>query len=166
MRKSYRIGIVGIGAIAGMHARAIGDLANAQLVAGSCRTEEKGLAFADEYGCKWYGDWELMLDRESLDMVTICTPSGAHLEPMVAAAKRGVHVLCEKPLEISTERIDAMITAADEAGILLGGIFPQRFNPVVVALHEAAAGGRFGNLAVVNTYVPWWRDDEYYAPGR
>ena len=166
MSKTYRIGIVGVGAIAGMHARAIGDLANAQLVAGSCRTEDKGRAFADEYGCKWFGDWEQMLDSESLDVVTICTPSGAHLEPTVAAAKRGVHVLCEKPLEISTERIDAMIAAADEAGIGLGGIFPQRFNPVVVALHEAAAAGRFGNLAVVNTYVPWWRDDDYYAPGR
>lgn len=162
----YRIAIVGIGAIATMHARAIADLSNATLVAGSCRGEAKGRAFAEQFGCRWYGDYEAMLDAEKPDVITICTPSGAHLEPTIAAAKRGIHILCEKPLEITTARIDQMIAATREAGVLLGGIFPQRFNPVVQQLHAAASAGRFGRLAVVNSYVPWWRGDDYYAPGR
>ncbi len=163
---TYRIAIIGIGAIAGMHARAIADLPNAKLVAGSCRSEAKGRAFAQQFGCTWYSDYERMLDEEKPDLVTICTPSGAHLEPTRAAAQRGIHVLCEKPLEITTARVDQMIEAAEKAGILLGGIFPQRFNPVVQQLHAAAKAGRFGNIAVVNSYVPWWRDDAYYSPDR
>lgn len=166
MSKVYRIAIIGVGAIANMHARAIGDLGNARLVAGSCRGEEKGRRFAERYGCQWFADYRRMLDEARPDVVTLCTPSGAHLEPAQAAARRGIHVLSEKPLEITTERVDRMIRAASDAGVVLGGLFPQRFNPVVQAVQQAAAAGRFGNLALVNAYVPWWRDDAYYAPPR
>ncbi len=166
MSRKFRIAVIGIGGIAGMHAKAIGDIANAQLVGGSCRGEEKGQAFAKDYGCRWYGDYLEMLDREKPDVVTVCTPSGAHLEPVLACAERGIDVLCEKPLEITTARVDLMMAAAQAGGITLGCIFPQRFNPVLEELYRAAAAGRFGKLAVVNAYVPWWRDDAYYAPGR
>ena len=166
MSNNHRVAVIGVGAIATMHARAIGDLEHVELVAGCCRGEQKGRKFADDYDCRWFADYERMLDEVKPDFVTVATPSGAHLEPTVACARRGIHVLCEKPLEINTERVDAMIAAAEAGGIRLGGIFPQRFNPVVVAVQQAAAAGRFGALAVVNTYVPWWRDDAYYAPSR
>jgi predicted dehydrogenase len=107
-----------------------------------------------------------MLTREKPDFVTIATPSGAHLDAVLLAARRGVHVICEKPLEISLKRIDRMLAACDKAGVSLGAIFPQRFNPVVEAVHAAAAAGRFGPLAVASSSVPWWRDDAYYGPGR
>lgn len=162
----HRIAIIGVGAIAAMHARAIADIPNATLVAGSCRSEEKGRKFARQFGCAWHGSFERMLDQEKPSVVTICTPSGAHLEPTLAAASRGIHVLSEKPLEITTARVDEMIAGAQKHGVLLGGIFPQRYNPVVMAVRGAAAAKRFGQLSVVNTYVPWWRDDAYYAPAR
>jgi predicted dehydrogenase len=166
MSKTYRIGIVGIGGIAKMHAKAIGDLENAELVAGSCRTEQKGRDFVNEFGGTWYPDYHQLLDEAKPDLITIATPSGAHLDPALAAIERGIPVLCEKPLEITTERVDGMIAAARETGVQLGGIFPQRYNPVVRTVHDAAAAGRFGRLAVANSYVPWWRDDAYYAPDR
>ena len=166
MTKSYRIAIIGIGAIAEVHALAIGDLDNLELVAACCRGEEKGRKFAARFDCSWFADYEQMLEKTEPDLVTIATPSGAHLEPTQACANRGIHVLCEKPLEITTQRVDQMIQAAAEGGIKLGGIFPQRFNPVVELLHQAVAEGRFGALAAVSTYVPWWRDDAYYAPDR
>jgi len=166
MSNQYRVGIVGVGAISEMHARALADLDNVDLVAASCRTEDKGTKFSQQYGCKWYADYNELLDEAKPDVVTICTPSGAHLEPTVAAAKRGVHVLCEKPIEVNLERAEQMIQAAEAAGIRLGGIFPQRFNPVVRAVYEAASAGRFGTLAVAVAYVPWWRDDDYYSPSR
>ncbi len=161
-----RAAIIGIGAIARMHARALRDIPGIELVAASCRTEEKGRAFAADFGCSWYDDTRRMLRRERLDFVTVATPSGAHLEAVTAAARRGVHVICEKPLEISLARTDRMIAAAAKAGITLGAIFPQRFNPVVQTVHAAAAAGRFGSLAIAASYVPWWRDDAYYGPGR
>ena len=158
--------IIGIGAIARMHARALRDIPGIDLVAATCRTEEKGRAFAAEFGCEWFADTPRMLRRAKPDFVTIATPSGAHLEAAVAAARKGVHVICEKPLEIAVKRIDRMIAVARKAGITLGAIFPQRFNPVVRAVHDAAAAGRFGTLAIAASYVPWWRDDAYYGPGR
>jgi len=166
MSKNYRMAIIGMGAIGSLHARAISDLPNATLVAGSHLNEAAAKAFGDEYKAAWYTDFEEMLDKEKPDVATICTPSGVHKDTAVACLKRGVNVLCEKPLEITTQRIDEMIAAAKQAGVTLGGIFPQRFNPVVAEVHKAAAAGRFGNLAVVNSYVPWWRDDAYYAPER
>jgi UDP-N-acetyl-2-amino-2-deoxyglucuronate dehydrogenase len=161
-----RAAIIGIGAIATMHARALADIPGVELVAATCRTEEKGRSFAAEFGCDWYEDSAKMLRRAKPDFVTIATPSGAHLEAVHTAARRGVHVICEKPLEITLKRIDRLIAAAEKAGITLGAIFPQRFNPVIRTVHEAAAGGRFGPLAVAASYVPWWRDDAYYGPGR
>jgi predicted dehydrogenase len=161
-----RAAIIGIGAIAKMHARALADIPGVELVAATCRTEEKGRAFVAEFGGEWFADTARMLRRAKPDFVTIATPSGAHLEAALAAARRGVHVICEKPLEITLKRIDRMIAAADKAGITLGAIFPQRFNPVIRTVQEAAAAGRFGPLAVAASYVPWWRDDAYYGPGR
>jgi len=161
-----RAAIIGIGAIARLHARALADIPGVELVAATCRTEEKGRAFATEFGCAWHADTAKMLRREKPDFVTVATPSGAHLEAVTAAARRGVHVICEKPLEITLKRIDRMLAVVEKAGITFGAIFPQRFNPVVATVHAAAAAGRFGNLAVAASYVPWWRDDAYYGPGR
>ena len=141
-----RAAIIGIGAIARLHARALRDIEGIELVAASCRTEEKGRAFATEFGCRWYGDSEAMLAAERPDFVTVATPSGAHLEAVLAAARQRVHVICEKPLEIGLDRIDEMLAATRKAGITLGAICPQRFNPVVQAVHAAAAAGEFHYL--------------------
>ncbi len=107
-----------------------------------------------------------MLDEAKPDVVTITTPSGAHLEPTEACANRGVHVLCEKPIEITVDRVDQMIRVAQDGGILLGGIFPQRYNPTIQTIRDAVSQGRFGRLAMISVLVPWWRDDAYYAPER
>ena len=121
MPKTHRVAIIGIGAIAGIHAKAISDLANVQLAAGSCRTAHIGRAFADQYECQWFGDHEKMLDEVKPDFVTITTPSGVHLESAEACLRRGIPVLCEKPLEVTTQHIDRMIAAGKKAGVLLGG---------------------------------------------
>lgn len=162
MNNQYRIAIAGIGAVADMHALSIQDLDQASVVAGSCRTESKGREFADTYDCEWFADTDEMLDECEPDVLIVCTPSGAHLEPTLSALERGIDVLCEKPLEISTERIDRMVEAAEETDSTLGGMFQQRFKPLFQQIHKAASDGRFGVLSVASAYVPWWRDDEYY----
>lgn len=162
MADDYRIAIAGIGAVADMHALSIGDVEEATLVAGSCRTGSRGRAFADEYDCTWFSDTGRMLDESDPDVLIVCTPSGAHLEPTLAAADRRIDVLCEKPVEITTERIDRMAEACEEAGVALGGVFQQRFTDVFGEVHAAAEAGRFGDLSVASAYVPWWRDDDYY----
>jgi predicted dehydrogenase len=166
MSTKHRVAIIGVGAIGQLHAKAIADLDNIELVGGFHTVEAAARSFAEANGCRGFTDYEQMLDEVKPDVATICTPSGAHLEPALACIGRGIHVLCEKPLEITLERIDEMIDAADQANVTVGGIFPQRYNPVVDVVRQAAAAGRFGDLATVNAYVPWWRDDAYYGPGR
>lgn len=125
-----RVAIIGIGAIARLHARALAGIDGITLVAASCRTEEKGRAFAEEFNCVWYGDTSRMLRREKLDFVTVATPSGAHLDAVTAAARRGIHVICEKPLEISLKRIDRMLAATSKAGVTLGAISRSDSTPL------------------------------------
>jgi UDP-N-acetyl-2-amino-2-deoxyglucuronate dehydrogenase len=164
--KAYRIAIIGTGGIAHTHALAIAELDNATLVAGCGRRQEVARKFADRHGCRHYIDQAQMLDEQKPDVVAVCTPSGAHLEPTLACIERGIDVLCEKPLEITTGRVDQMIAAAAEAGVTLGGIFPSRFNPALLLMRDAVAARRFGQIAIACAAVPWWRQDDYYAPQR
>jgi predicted dehydrogenase len=106
-----------------------------------------------------------MLADDHVDVVTICTPSGAHLEPAVAAAKAGKHVIVEKPLEITLKRCDRMIAACDKAGVKLSTIFPSRFHQSSIELKKAVDRGRFGKLTLVEAYVKWYRSQQYYDSG-
>ncbi len=160
--KIWNFGIVGAGNIADFHAKAIQSLENAHLI-GICGTNpEKVKILAEKYSCKTYGDTQEILESPEIEIIIIATPSGAHVQPVVDAAKYGKHVLCEKPLEISLERIDAMIKAHESHGTRLGGIFNYRFNDVVRVLKKAVDSGRFGTITNASVYVPWWRNDEYY----
>jgi len=160
--KVWNIGIIGAGVIADFHARAVGDIENAKLIGfcdgGSGRAKKLG----EKFGVKAFGDYEEMVVSDEIDIVIITTPSGFHLEPSVAAAEAGKHVICEKPLEITLERCDAMIEAHKKSGTHLGGIFQSRFNDCLVPLKEAIASGRFGKITYAGAYIPWWRADEYY----
>ena len=128
-----KFGIIGAGMIANFHAKAIEAMDDGKLHSVFGRNPEKADALGAELGCKAYSDLDEFLNDPELDIVTIATPSGAHLEPAVAAAKAGKHIICEKPLEVTPERIDQMIAACDEAGVTLSGIFNRRFHPAMEA---------------------------------
>lgn len=160
--KQWNFGIVGAGLIADFHARAIEAVDNAKLVGICGRTLSKVEALAEKHNCRVFKDYKKLVTDEQIDVVTIATPSGFHLEPTVAAAEAGKHVLCEKPLEITLERIDAMIAAHKKSGTLLGGIFQNRFTEPMAPLKEAINQGRFGVITYAGIYVPWWRQEEYY----
>jgi predicted dehydrogenase len=166
MPKSRNVALIGIGAIADVMGMSLAEIPRAKLIAGSCRTEAKGKKFAERFSCRWFNNTERMLDEVRPDVAIVCTPSGQHLESVLACTARKIHIVCEKPLDITPDRVGQMIDAADRAGVKLGAIFPQRFNPVNQAMHQAASAGRFGQLAVIHATVPWWRDDAYYSPTR
>jgi UDP-N-acetyl-2-amino-2-deoxyglucuronate dehydrogenase len=160
--KIWNFGIVGAGLIADFHARAIADIPNAKLIACCDKAPSKAKALANKYSCRAFDSFDDMFKMAGLDIVTIATPSGLHKEPTVAAAKAGKHVICEKPLEVTLERIDAMIEAHQKAGTMLGGVFQNRFTDAQIVLREAINSGRFGTITYAGVYVPWWRTDEYY----
>ncbi|HUX94089.1 MAG TPA: Gfo/Idh/MocA family oxidoreductase [Bacteroidales bacterium] len=160
--KTWNFGIIGAGLIADFHARAIESLPNASLIAICGTNAIKVRTLSDKYKCRAYTDYNELLDSPEIDIVTIATPSGAHMEPAINAAERGKHVLCEKPLEISLERIDRMIAAHQKAGTSLGGIFNYRFHDTVKYVKEAIDSGRFGKITCASVFVPWWRPESYY----
>jgi UDP-N-acetyl-2-amino-2-deoxyglucuronate dehydrogenase len=106
-----------------------------------------------------------MLADPDVTVVSVCTPSGSHREPAVKAAEAGKHVVVEKPLEITLPRCDAIIDACDRAGVRLCTIFPSRYAAANRTLKEAIDTGRFGRLTLGDTYVKWWRSQEYYDSG-
>ena len=158
-------GIVGCGMISRFHAKALEEIRGAELIACFDEFPKSAKKFAEETGCKAYDKLEDMLADPAVRIVTICTPSGAHMEPAVMAAKAGKHVVVEKPLEISLKRCDAIIKACNDANVKLCTIFPSRFSPANIALKDAIKEGRFGKLTLGDTYVKWWRDQKYYDSG-
>ncbi len=162
---SYGFGIVGIGMISAFHAKAIGAMDNGRLVACFSRSEEKAKRFAKEYGCRGYSDFKAFLSDSELDIVTICTPSGAHVDYALAAAEAGKHAIVEKPLEITLSRCDKIIDAYAKKGLQLGGVFQSRFYEASRILKEAVSGNRFGKLVLGDAYIKWFRSQEYYDKG-
>ncbi|WP_422930429.1 Gfo/Idh/MocA family protein [Singulisphaera sp. PoT] len=164
---THGFGIIGCGMIAEFHTRAINDIEGASVVAAFSRNPANGKKIADLAGgdCVVYDDLTKMLAHPGLDIVCVCTPSGAHLEPSIQAAKAGKHVVVEKPLEITLPRCDAIIQACDDAGVRLCTIFPSRFSESNIALKRAIDSGRFGRLTLGDTYVKWWRTQAYYDSG-
>ncbi len=162
----FGFGIVGCGMIADFHANAINAMKGGHLVAVfdslSARSAER---VGEQFGVAWYTDQKKFLAHPGLDVVTIATPSGCHLEPTLAAAKAGKHVVCEKPLEITLERCDRMIKACKKARVVLAGLFPSRTDPAVGELKKAIDSGRFGKLTLCDAYIKWWRTQEYYDSG-
>ncbi len=160
----HGFGIVGCGMIAEFHTKAINEIPGARVVAtyDRSRASAEKIAGMSRGDCRIHADLTEMLAQPGLDVVCVCTPSGAHLEPAVQAARAGKHVVVEKPLEITLPRCDAIIDACDAAGVRLCTIFPSRYTPANIRLKEAIAGGRFGRLTLGDTYVKWWRTQQYY----
>jgi predicted dehydrogenase len=154
--------IVGTGAIAGIHAQAIQAIANATLLGVYSLTKSKAETFAQENNCLSFGSLEDLLKIEGLDIVCICTPSGAHLEPALQAIQAGKHCLIEKPLEVTLERCDELIAAAKAKNVRVSVVFPTRFYPASTQLKQAIDQGRFEKPALASAYVKWSRTEAYY----
>ena len=164
---NHAFGIIGCGMIAEFHTRAIQELPGVR-VAAVCdrhpeRAEKIALLAGDD--CRVFTDVDALLADPEINVVSVCTPSGAHKDPAVRAARAGKHVVVEKPLEITLPRCDAIIDACDAAGVRLCTIFPSRYSAANQTLKTAIDTGRFGRLTLGDTYVKWWRTQEYYDSG-
>lgn len=163
---SPRLGfaIVGTGMIAGYHAQAIQQTPGARLVAVVSRTPEKGRAFAERYGVPVLVESVAQaVARDDVHVVTVTTPSGAHLEPALTSIQAGKHVIVEKPLETTPARVDRLLAAASERRVKLASIFQGRFGAGARRVKAALDAGRFGRLVLASAYVKWYRSAEYYT---
>ncbi len=158
----WNFGIIGAGLIADFHAKAIGDIPNAQVVGFCDGGSGRATQLAQKYGASTFNDYQELITSELTNVIAIATPSGFHLEPATLAASYNKHVICEKPMEVTLERINQMIAAHRNAGTYLGGIFPYRYNQSFQVLKNAINQGRFGKITFAGIEVPWWRNREYY----
>jgi len=144
------------------HAKAISAMTGGSLLSVFDLRQEAADKLATEYGAKAYSDMAGFLADPELEIVTVGTPSGAHLEPTLAALNAGKHAIVEKPLEITLPRIDQLVEAAKANGKTVAPVLNRRFHPGMDAFKKAANEGRFGTLSSASAYVKWYRDQAYY----
>jgi predicted dehydrogenase len=129
-------------------------------------TRARAELFAGRYGGIACDSLDALLAHRPLDMVVIGSPSGLHADHGIAAAKHGLHVLVEKPIDVTTERADALIAEASRARVTLGVIFQDRLKPDVLRLKALVDGGRLGTPILANARVKWYRPPSYYGESR
>jgi predicted dehydrogenase len=165
-RKPIRFAIIGAGMISQLHAKVIADMPDAELVAICSRDAGRANEIADRFGGEPATDYNALLAREDIDAVSICTASGEHATFGIPAAKAGKHVLVEKPIEISLEKADALISACEANNVKLGVIFQLRFLDVCREVKQAIEDGVLGNPVMADCYMKFYRPQEYYSDSR
>jgi len=158
-----KFGLVGCGRIAKRHAELLsGVVEGAQLAAVCDVNPEKAREFGKRYGVDWFTDMAEMMTISNPDVVSILTPSGFHCKHVLQLAPYGKHIVVEKPMALTLDDADAMISACDSYGCRLFVVKQNRFNVPVVKLHEAMTEKRFGKLVMGTVRVRWCRTQAYY----
>ena len=158
-----RFAIIGTGNIADQHALGVIGCKKAELVAVCDMNQPRAQEFAAKYGItKIYADSNELLADPDVDAVCICTPSGTHGPLSIAAANAGKHILCEKPIEIKAEKIDAIVEAVERNKVKMQCVYQSRFDPVALKAKAALDSGEFGKVLMASVYMKYYRSTDYY----
>lgn len=160
-----RIGVIGVGAIGPSHIYSIGQVPGCRLSAVCDIREDAANRVAGEQGVAAFTDVESMLTSGEVDAVTVSTPSGFHLESVISALEHDTPVLVEKPLEITTERIDRIIAAEKSSKGFVAGVYQSRFRPLVRTMRGLIDQGLLGELYSGSCYIKRYRTQDYYDSG-
>jgi UDP-N-acetyl-2-amino-2-deoxyglucuronate dehydrogenase len=163
---TIHVGLIGAGNISDTHARAAVAVPGVVIAAVYGTNHEKVRRLSREHGAHEYHDLDAFLGHRPMDLVMIGSPSGLHAAQGIAAAKQCLHVLTEKPLDITTHRADLLIAAAKQAGVKLGVFFQDRMKPDIRKLKRWVDDGLLGKPLLVDARVRWYRPPEYYADSR
>lgn len=162
MKDTVRVGVIGLGGISPSHIYAIHKTEGAELTA-VCDVNP---AVAERVGSQeqvaWFTGVESMADAGKVDAVTICTPSGYHREAALIAARRNLHLLIEKPIDITVEGVDEIIHAADESGVVLAGVFQSRYLETIQMIKKLLSEDFLGQIYSGSVYIKRYRSQEYY----
>lgn len=163
-----RLGIIGLGMASAPHAQSLIELKNRIAVVGAYSpTPERREAFQARWDLPVVDSLETLVGDPSIDAVLILTPPNSHLELVRQIAAAGKHILLEKPLETSTERATSLVEIGEAAGVKLGVVLQHRFRPISMALAQAVAEGRLGEIVGASAKLFNWRPQSYYdQPGR
>lgn len=134
----------------------------AELLAVCDKNKEAADRFASQHGIDAYTDLSSLLEREDIDLIHVCTPSGLHTEMLLQIAEAGKHAITEKPLDITLERIDMAVEAFEKRNLQFGCIFQIRLMPAIRHMKQAVDSGRLGKLFMANAHIHFYRTQEYY----
>ncbi len=160
------IGLIGGGNITGTHARAARAIPGVEISAIYGTHPDKTAKLCKDYGGTPFADFGKFLSRRPMDLVIVGSPSGLHAEHGIKAARLGLHVLTEKPIDISIARADALIEECEKTGVKLGVLFQDRTKPDVHRLKSFLAEGALGKPILADAQVKWYRPPEYYGDSR
>jgi UDP-N-acetyl-2-amino-2-deoxyglucuronate dehydrogenase len=165
--KDGRVGFGVVGLNFGLgRCQAIQAVPEAELVAVASRTEQTAQQVGAELGVDAYADYRRLLDRDDVDVVCIFTPNAFHRDIAIDAAQAGKHLVVTKPLEITLERVDAIIEAAEANGVKLATEYMERFKPGHYLGYQAIADGSLGRLVTGELSYKCYRPQEYYTGTR
>jgi predicted dehydrogenase len=163
--EAVRFGLIGCGRVAPRHVQSLLQLHETRLVAVADIKESRAVRFAAESGAAPHADYRSLLDRDDIDAVSICVPSGLHAQVALDALDAGKHVLVEKPIALSLEDADRMIARARATGRTLAVVLQNRYNHPMRRLRQALDAGMLGRLHLGAATVRWYRPQSYYEDG-
>ncbi len=146
---TIRFALLGAGRIGQVHAKAVTSNPLAKLVAVAEISEEAANAVIATYGGE-FRDIDTIANSDDIDAVLICTPTNTHADLIEKFARAGKAIFCEKPIDLSIERVRACLKVVEETGAKLMVGFNRRFDPHFIALKETVEAGRIGKVEMVN----------------
>lgn len=172
-KREIRIGVIGCGKISPMHLEGYKNIEHVKLVSVADIDKNKAVLCANKYNTRWYIDYRRMLEDEVLDGVSICTPPFLHKEIAIEAARRGIHILCEKPLASNLQDAEQIIEVVSKSNVHFMVGFRHRFIAQNVILKEMISRGKLGELLMyrnrfsytVNRENSWAADREKSGGG-
>ena len=145
---TVRFGLLGAGRIGKVHAKAVTGHPGAKLVAVADAMEPAAQAIADQYGCE-VRKVDAILAAKDIDAVVICTPTDTHADLIEAFARAGKAIFCEKPIDLSIDRVKACLKVVrDTRAVLMVG-FNRRFDPHFAAVKAEIDKGTIGAVEMV-----------------
>ncbi len=157
------VGIIGTGSIVHTYVKCLSELEGVRIVGLCTKSADRVEQLKADFGLPIYSDLNTFVQHPEIDLVCVCNESGRHSIAIEAAAKAGKHILSEKPLEVTTEKIDGLIALCEERKVLLGCVLQNRCSTDYKQVENAIKSGKLGKLLMGNASINWYRSQAYYA---
>ena len=157
-----RVGLVGCGGMGNAHLNLLKRLPEHTLVGVCDHRPDRALRMGTSHEIPFWTDFERFLDEAKPQALHICSPTGFHADHGLAAARRGIHLLCEKPLDTDLNKADRLIAECDLQNVRLGCIFQKRASKGAQEVQKAVGSGKMGTVLSCSVSVKWWRSQAYY----
>jgi len=157
------IGIIGTGSIVNTYVKCINELETAQLVALYTKSADRVAKAEKQFGAPIFDDIDKLLALPEIQLICVCNESGNHGSAIKKSSEAGKHVLSEKPLEVTTEKIDEVIESCKKNNVILGCVLQNRCSEDYQTVEKNVREGKLGKLLMGNAHINWYRNKEYYS---